>query len=61
MIMMHSAVKVGGQGAVPVKWIESITDKESGETILAVRDDKGAIEHEGKKYRKATQEEIDGP
>ena len=61
MIMMHSAVKVGGQGAVPVKWIESITDKESGETILAVRDDKGTIEHEGKKYRKATQEEIDGP
>ena len=60
-IMMHSAVKVGGQGAVPVKWVESITDKESGETILAVRDDKGAIEHEGKKYRKATQEEIDGP
>lgn len=61
MIMMHSAVKVGGQGAIPVKWIESVTDKESGENVLAVRDDKGTIEHAGKKYRKATQEEIDGP
>lgn len=61
MIMMHSAVKVGGQGQVPVNWVKTITHPQTGEQVKVVSDKKGEIKVDGESYRIATQEDLNGP